>query len=240
MRHGARVGVVIPALDEERAIARVIEDIPAWVDRIVVADNGSRDGTATVARLAGATVVREPRRGYGLACLAGMRALGDGADIVVFLDGDHSDFAEDMADLVDPIAAGACDLVLGSRTLGERETGSLTPQQRFGNWLATRLMRLFWRTRFSDLGPFRAIRRDALERLRMAEPAYGWTIEMQIKAAEQGLAWREVPARYRRRIGVSKVSGTVKGTVLAGLRILWVIARHALAVRAPQRHSAAS
>jgi len=239
MRHGARVGVVIPALDEERAIARVIEDVPGWVDRIVVADNGSRDATAKVARIAGATVVREPRRGYGLACLAGIRALGDAADIVVFLDGDHSDFAGDMADLVDPIAAGACDLVLGSRTLGAREPGSLTPQQRFGNWLATRLMRLVWGARYTDLGPFRAIRRDALARLGMAEPAYGWTVEMQIKAAGQGLSWREVPARYRRRIGVSKVSGTVKGAVLAGLRILWVIGRHA-AAEAPRRRSAPS
>ncbi len=239
MRLGKRIGVVIPALDEELAIARVVGDVPGWVDRIVVADNGSRDATAQVARLAGATVVREPRRGYGLACLAGMRALGGDADIVVFLDGDHSDYAEDMAELVDPIASGGQDMVLGSRVLGAREPGSLTPQQRFGNWLATRLMGLLWGARYTDLGPFRAISTDALARLEMSEPAYGWTIEMQIKAARQGLSWIEVPARYRRRIGVSKVSGTLKGTVLAGLRILWVIGRHA-AERDPGRRSAAS
>lgn len=239
MRSGKRIGVVIPALDEERAIARVIEDVPGWADRIVVADNGSRDATARVARLAGATVVREPRRGYGLACLAAIRALGDDADVVVFLDGDHSDFAGDMADLVDPIVLAHQDMVLGSRVLGAREPGSLTPQQRFGNWLATRLISYFWGARFTDLGPFRAIRRDALARLEMSEPAYGWTIEMQIKAARQGLSWIEVPARYRRRIGVSKVSGTLKGAVLAGLRILWVIGRQA-AERGPGRRSASS
>lgn len=230
MRHGARVGVVIPALDEERAIAKVIADIPAWVDRIVVADNGSRDRTADVARISGARVVREPRRGYGNACLAGIAAQRD-ADIIVFLDGDYSDYPEDMADLVDPIAGGTCDLMLASRALGHREAGSLTPQQRFGNWLATSLIRAFWGGRFTDLGPFRAISRDALDRLAMSEPAYGWTVEMQIKAAVLGLRCREVPARYRRRIGVSKVSGTIKGSVLAGSRILWMIARHALARR---------
>lgn len=230
MRHGARIGVVIPALDEEQAIARVIADIPDWVDRIVVADNGSRDRTGEVARLAGATVVREPRRGYGNACLAGLAAQRD-ADIVVFLDADYSDHAEDMADLVDPIAGGDCDMVIGSRVLGVREAGALTPQQQFGNWLATALIRHIWGVSFTDLGPFRAIRRAALDRLEMREPAYGWTVEMQIKAAERGLRCHEVPAHYRRRIGVSKVSGTIKGSVLAGSRILWMIGRHAIGRR---------
>lgn len=231
MRHGVRVGVVIPALDEEQAIGRVITDIPEWVDRVVVADNGSRDRTAEVARVSGARVVREPRPGYGNACLAGIDAQRD-ADVIVFLDGDYSDFPEDMADLVDPIAGGGCDMVIGSRVLGQREAGALTPQQRFGNWLATTLIRRVWGVGFTDLGPFRAIRREALERLEMRETAYGWTVEMQIKAAEGGLVCREVPVRYRRRIGVSKVSGTLKGSVLAGSRILWMIGRHALGRRA--------
>lgn len=209
MRNGRRIGVVIPALDEERAIGNVVADIPSWVDVIVVADNGSKDRTADVARAAGATVVAEPERGYGAACLAGIRAAGP-VDIVVFVDGDYSDHPEDMGDLVDPIIAGQADLMLASRALGQREAARLTPQQRFGNWLATTLIRLVWRAPYTDLGPFRAIRRDALERLAMADRNYGWTVEMQIKAAEHGLVHGEVPARYRRRIGVSKVSGTMR------------------------------
>jgi glycosyltransferase involved in cell wall biosynthesis len=230
VREGRRIGVVIPALDEERAIALVVGDIPSWVDAIVVADNGSRDRTGEVARAAGATVVRVDERGYGAACLAGLAALGP-VDIVVFLDGDRSDHAEDMADLVDPILHGHADLVLGSRVLGERQAGSLTPQQVFGNWLATRLIRLIWGARYTDLGPFRAIRSDALARLGMADRNYGWTVEMQIKAAQHGLVSREVPARYRQRIGVSKVSGTIRGSVMAGIKILSIIGRQALASR---------
>lgn len=230
MRNGLRIGVVIPALDEEQAIGLVVADIPPWVDAIVVADNGSRDDTANVARTAGATVVRENERGYGAACLAGIAALGP-ADVVVFLDGDRSDHAEDMASLVDPIIEGRADMVLGSRVLGQREAGSLTPQQVFGNWLATTLIRLIWGAQFTDLGPFRAIRADCLAELSMADRNYGWTVEMQIKAARSGIATMEVPARYRQRIGQSKVSGTLKGSVLAGSKILSIIARHALAPR---------
>lgn len=227
MRDGQRVGVVIPALDEAAAIGKVIGAIPAWVDTIVVADNGSRDGTGEVARAAGAVVVSEPTLGYGAACLAGLAALPT-QDIVVFLDGDYSDYPEDMADLVDPIVAGNADLVIGSRVLGRADAGSLTLQQRFGNALATWLIGMIWRTRYTDLGPFRAIRSDALERLQMGDRDFGWTVEMQIKAAEAGLRHIEVPVRYRCRIGVSKISGTIKGTVQAGIKILTVIARHAL------------
>ena len=216
------VGVVIPALDEERAIGRVIADIPAWVDRIVVADNGSVDRTIHVARAAGAITVEEPERGYGAACQAGIRALG-GVDIVVFVDGDYADDPAEMAALVDPIAAGGVDLVIGARTGARIQKGSLTPQQRFGNWLACRLMRAIWGAQFTDLGPFRAIRRTALEGLAMRDRNYGWTVEMQIKAAQVGLPACEVEVAYRPRIGVSKVSGTVKGTVLAGYTILRVI-----------------
>ena len=158
------------------------------------------------------------------------------ADVIVFIDGDYSDYPEDMAELVAPITSGNCDLVLGSRVLGVREAGALTPQQHFGNWLATSLIRLIWGARFTDLGPFRAISRTALDRLAMADRNYGWTVEMQVKAAEAGLRTCEVPVRYRRRIGVSKVSGTIKGSVKAGIKILSVIGRHALrarSVRAP-------
>ena len=227
MRNGATIGVVIPALNEADAIGRVIADIPAWVDKIVIADNGSSDGTGDVARAAGATVVVETEKGYGAACLAGIAALGQ-VDVVVFLDGDYSDHPADMGDLVDPIVAGTADFALASRAIGEREAGSLTPQQMFGNWLATTLIAGIWRQRYTDLGPFRAIRKASLDALAMADRNFGWTVEMQIKAAEQKLRVLEVPARYRRRIGVSKVSGTIKGTIMAGTKILYIIGRHAV------------
>ena len=227
MRNGRRIAVVIPALDEEDAIGKVIGDIPSWVDEIVVADNGSRDGTADVARQAGARVVSEPARGYGAACLAAIAAL-EPCDIVVFLDGDYSDHPEEMDRLVDPIADDAADLVIGSRTSAAREPGALTPQQVFGNWLAVTLIRLIWGQRYNDLGPFRAIAKPKLDLLKMADRDYGWTVEMQVKAIELGLRIRDVPVSYRRRIGVSKVSGTVKGTVLAGYKILWIIGRQAM------------
>ena len=227
MRNTCSVAVIIPALNEEQAIAKVISEIPAWVDQILVADNGSTDATAAVARDAGATVVHQPERGYGAACLAAIAALGP-VDVVAFVDGDLSDYPEDLAQLVDPIVAGQCDMVIASRAIGEREAGALTPQQLFGNWLATRLMRLIWGAKFTDLGPFRAIRYSALKQLDMRDRNYGWTVEMQVRAIEEGLSYTEVPARYRRRIGQSKVSGTVRGTVLAGYKILSLIGRHAL------------
>lgn len=233
MRNLKRVSVVIPALDEALSIARVIHDIPDWVDDVIVADNGSTDGTARAARAAGARVVVEPRRGYGAACLAGLAALPAATAIVVFLDGDYSDYPGDMADVVDPIASDTADLVIGSRVLGGAERGSLTGPQVFGNWLATRLIRLVWGVRFTDLGPFRAIRRDALDALAMQDTNFGWTVEMQVKAARAGLRCHEVPVRYRRRIGVSKVSGTIKGSVNAGVKILWVIAANALVAATP-------
>lgn len=227
MRNGRRIGVIIPALNEEGAIGKVIEAVPDWVDYIVVADNGSRDRTSEVARNSGARVVLEDERGYGAACLAGLQALPS-SDIIVFLDGDYSDYPEDMEQLVAPILKGGADLVIGSRVLGGAERGSLTPQQVFGNWLATRLIRLFWGARFSDLGPFRAIREDALRTLAMEDRDFGWTVEMQVKAAKAGLKCAEVPVRYRQRIGVSKVSGTLSGTIKAGTKILSVIGWHAL------------
>lgn len=222
MRAGARVAVVIPAYNEERAIGRVLAEVPAWVDQVIVADNGSEDKTREVARRHGAQVVIEPTRGYGSACLAGIAHL-DSPDIVVFLDGDYSDYPHEMGLLVDPIVTGEADCVLGSRILGSREPGALTPQARFGNWLACALIRLLWQVEFTDLGPFRAIRYGALVRLDMRDPDYGWTVEMQIKAVRAGLRVREAPVSYRRRIGQSKVSGTVKGVVGAGTKILGTI-----------------
>ena len=226
MRGGLRIGCIIPALNEEAASGRVVAAVPRWVDSIVVVDNGSTDATAARAGEAGAAVVRQQERGYGAACLAGMAELPP-TDIVVFLDGDYSDFPEDMHTLVDPIVAGRADLVIGSRVAGNAEPGALTPQQRFGNWLATRLVRGIWSVAYTDLGPFRALRRASLDALGMADRTFGWTVEMQIKAARHGLAALEVPVRYRRRIGISKISGTLKGTVLAGTRILSLIAREA-------------
>ncbi len=223
MRAGQRIAVVIPALNEAQAIGRVLADIPEWVDRIVVADNGSTDGTGDKARSAGAMVVREPRRGYGAACLAALAAIGD-ADIVVFVDADYSDHPEEMALLIDPIAEGRADMVIGSRVLGRSEPGALTLQQRFGNALATWLIHVIWGPRYTDLGPFRAISGPALRRLGMADQTYGWTVEMQVKSAILGLRGLEVPVRYRRRIGTSKISGTVSGTLRAGYKILSMIA----------------
>ncbi|MEL6289768.1 MAG: glycosyltransferase family 2 protein [Pseudomonadota bacterium] len=227
MRNDQRVVVVIPALNEEAAIGRVLDDLPAWIDQVVVADNGSTDKTAAVARAHGADVVHEPQPGYGAACLAGI-AHAQRPDIVAFIDGDYSDHGEQMDRVVDPIARGEADLVIGSRVTGNAQAGSLTIPQRFGNQLACTLMRWIWGTRFTDLGPFRAVRATSLEAIGMRDRAYGWTVEMQIKAAEAGLRLHEVPVDYRPRIGVSKVSGTVKGTVLAGTTILRIIGQSGL------------
>jgi glycosyltransferase involved in cell wall biosynthesis len=222
-----RVAVIIPALNEEKAIGVVIDEIPRpLVGRVIVVDNGSSDRTAEVAREHGADVVREEQRGYGNACLRGMAEL-DGEEVVVFLDGDHSDFPEEIVDLVAPIEKGEADMVIGSRPLGNPERGALTPQQVFGNRVACAMIRILFRHRYTDLGPFRAIRAEALESLGMVDRTYGWTVEMQVKALRKGLRVREVPVRYRRRIGKSKVSGTVRGTLGAGYKIITTILRYA-------------
>ncbi len=224
------VDVVIPALDEEAALPLVIAEIPRELVRhIVVADNGSRDRTAQVARAAGAEVVSEPERGYGAACLAALAWIRRTTppDVVVFLDGDHSDYPSELPDLLAPIEAGRAELVIGSRTLGARERGSLTPQQLVGNAVASWALRLLYGVRYTDLGPFRAICWPTLERLGMRDRNYGWTVEMQIRAAEQRVPYAEVPVSYRRRVGESKVSGTIRGTLGASRKILWTLARHA-------------
>lgn len=226
-----KVDVLIPALNEERAIGKVVAAlVRQQVRRILVVDNGSHDRTAEVAEYAGARVVREIERGYGAACLRGLRELSyDPPDVVVFIDGDYSDHPEDLPTLLAPIARGEADLVVASRTLGERERGSLTPQQRVGNAVACALINQLYGTTYTDLGPFRAIRWQALRTLAMRDRNYGWTIEMQIRAAQESLRSLEVPTRYRRRIGESKVSGTVRGTLGASYKILYTIARHSLA-----------
>lgn len=216
------VKVVIPAQNEERAIGKVISEIPDWVSQVIIADNGSTDNTAQVAKDHGATVISVPEAGYGRACMGGIAAAGE-YDIIVFLDGDASDYPEDMSLLVQPIRDDEADMVIGSRVLGELEKGSLTPQQRFGNSLACWLMKLIWKHTYTDLGPFRAISREGLEKLNMEAPTFGWTVEMQIRALKQGLRCQDAPVRYRKRIGKSKISGTVKGVIMAGVYILGTI-----------------
>lgn len=222
--------VIIPAYNEEDAIGKVIAEIPQdWVREIVVVDNRSTDQTALRATEAGATVVYEPLPAYGRACLGGMayvQSFQTPPEIIVFLDGDHSDYPEELPDLVKPILEQNYDMVIGSRALGKRERGSMTPQQVFGNWLATFLMRLFYGVRYTDLGPFRAIKWEKLLALDMQDTTYGWTVEMQLKAAKHRMKTTEVPVRYRRRIGFSKISGTVKGVVLAGYKIIMTIFKY--------------
>jgi glycosyltransferase involved in cell wall biosynthesis len=225
-----RVSVVIPALDEEEPIGDVVRAIPREIaDEVIVVDNGSTDRTAEVSREAGARVIEEPRRGYGRACRAGVEAVAADCEIIVFMDGDGSDCPELLSRLVSPIVAGEYDFVIGSRTRGKREQGSMNFQQLFAGRLAGLLMRALYGVRYTDMCPFRAIRRDALARLAMREETYGWNLEMQMKAARAGLRILEVPVDHRRRTGgESKVSGTLRGTVLAGARILTTFARIAL------------
>jgi glycosyltransferase involved in cell wall biosynthesis len=220
------IKVIIPTYNEEGSITKVIHDIPNIVDEIIVVNNNSTDNTAILAKKAGATVLNEPRKGYGYACLKGMDYLANQdikPDIVVFLDGDYSDYPEELTKLITPIIEDDIDFVIGARVKHLREANSMTPQQIFGNWLATTLMKLFFNGRFTDLGPFRAIKYQKLMALGMIDKTYGWTIEMQLKSIKQNLTYIEVPVKYKQRIGVSKVSGTVKGTIFAGFKILaWI------------------
>ncbi|WP_268033752.1 glycosyltransferase family 2 protein [Algoriphagus sp. PAP.12] len=225
----AIIDVIIPAFNEEKSIPKVIHDIPKFVRHVVVANNNSTDQTAAVAEKAGAVVVFEGQKGYGKACLTAMDWIKNQEvhpDIVVFLDGDYSDYPEELTDLVQPILEGKADMVIGSRALGERESGSMTVPQVFGNWLATTMMKYIQGAKFSDLGPFRAIDWPKLLSLNMVDQNYGWTIEMQIKAHQAGMKYLEVPVNYRKRIGVSKVSGTVKGVFGAGYKIILTIFKY--------------
>lgn len=225
------VFVIIPAFNEQNAVCHVLAEIPdELVTEVIVVNNGSTDDTVKQSMSCGATVLNESRKGYGYACLRGIEYLKKKSnpekDIVVFIDADYSDYPAEMQSLVKPIRNGRADLVIGSRTLGKKEKGAITLQQIFGNWLATTLLKLFYKVEFTDLGPFRAIRFDKLLHINMQDKTYGWTVEMQLKAAKLNMKCMEVPVSYRKRIGKSKVSGTVKGTIMAGYKILWIIFKY--------------
>ncbi|PIF01033.1 MAG: UDP-glucose--dolichyl-phosphate glucosyltransferase [Maribacter sp.] len=220
------IKVIIPAYNEAGSIAHVIHEIPASVSEVIVVNNNSSDETAKMAEKAGATVLTETNMGYGNACLCGMQYIERQSvkpDIIVFIDGDYSDYPQELTKIVQPIIEQDIDFVIGSRAKRLREPGSMTPQQVFGNWLATGLMKLFFGATFTDLGPFRAIKYDKLLALGMEDKTYGWTVEMQLKALKRKMTYIEVPVHYKKRIGVSKVSGTVKGSIFAGIKILgWI------------------
>lgn len=229
MLNGRSIAVIIPALNEEASIGLVLDELPSCVDRVVVVDNGSTDNTAAIAANHGAVVVLEPQRGYGAACLRGIAELAvHPPDVVLFCDADRSDHPQDAEFVAACVAAGEADMCIGSRVLGQRERGALTPQQIFGNWLATTLIRLRWGAHFTDLGPLRAVTWSYLTAMQMEDRTWGWTVEMQIKAARDGATVAEIPVRYRRRIGQSKISGTVLGSIKAGVKILATIGRYAL------------
>lgn len=227
MRASPVIDMIIPALNEENAVGKVIHDLPTQLLRhVIVVDNGSIDQTAEKARQAGAVVLKEERKGYGSACLKALSyidSLPQKPDIVAFIDADYSDYPEKLPELLQPIIRGKVDLVIGSRVLGKTEKGALTIPQRLGNALACNLLRWLYGYEFTDLGPFRAVKYTALKQLNMKDPDYGWTVEMQIKASKQGLKTTEVPVNYRKRIGVSKVSGTMKGVFMAGYKILGLL-----------------
>ncbi|MEJ4086771.1 glycosyltransferase family 2 protein [Galbibacter orientalis] len=220
------IKVIIPAYNEEKSIAHVINEIPEVVEEVIVVNNNSTDTTEFVAKKAGATVLTENKKGYGYACLKGMDYIAKQKkqpDIIVFLDGDYSDYPEELTKIVAPIIENDIDFVIGARVEEFRAKNSMTPQQIFGNWLATTLMRIFFNAKFTDLGPFRAIKYNKLIALNMEDKTYGWTVEMQLKAIKKNYSYVEIPVRYKNRIGVSKVSGTVKGSVMAGIKILgWI------------------
>ena len=226
-RESRVIKVIIPAYNEADSIGKVIKDLPEIVNEIIVVNNNSTDATVKNAEQAGATVLTELKSGYGNACLKGIDYIKQqkiDTDIVVFLDGDYSDYPEELTKIITPIVEKDIDFVIGSRDKNLREKGAMQPQQIFGNWLATFLMRLFFKSKFTDLGPFRAIKFDELLSLNMEDPTYGWTVEMQLKILKQGYSYKEIPVRYRNRIGVSKVSGTVKGSIFAGIKILtWIL-----------------
>jgi len=225
------IKVIIPAYNEQDSIASVLAEIPSEVSEVLVVNNNSTDNTAAVAKKAGATVLTETQKGYGYACLKGMEYIAsqnEKPDILVFLDGDYSDYPEELTKIIAPILHENIDLVIGARVSELREKDSVTPQQIFGNWLACFLMKLFFNAKFTDLGPFRAIKYDKLLALNMVDKTYGWTVEMQLKALKTNLSYIEIPVSYKKRIGISKVSGTIKGSIFAGIKILTWIFKYSL------------
>jgi len=218
------IKVIIPAINEEKSIAKVLKEIPEIVSEVILVDNNSSDNTAEIAKQNGAKVIKELKKGYGYACLKGINELiNNPPDILVFLDGDYSDYPNELNDIVKPIIDNKVDFVIGSRIKKWREKHSMTPQQIFGNWLSCKLMQFLYDSKFTDLGPFRAIRWNTLMNLNMHDKTYGWTIEMQLKILKKKLSYTEVPVHYKKRIGISKVSGTFKGTIFAGLKIIgWI------------------
>jgi glycosyltransferase involved in cell wall biosynthesis len=226
-----KINVIIPAFNEADSIAHVINELPKTVSEIIVVNNNSSDDTVRNAEAAGATVLTETNKGYGYACLKGLDYIASKSkqpDIIVFIDGDYSDYPAELDKVVAPILDNDIDFVVGARKKSLREEGSMTPQQVFGNWLATFLMRIFFGAKFTDLGPFRAIKYEKLKELNMEDKTYGWTVEMQLKVLKKKMTYTEVPVRYKRRIGVSKVSGTVKGSIFAGIKILGWIFKHSI------------
>ncbi len=230
LKANPKIVVVIPAYNEENSIANVVRDIPeGLVDEVIVVNNNSNDATDLNARNAGATVIHEYRPGYGFACLKGLEYVSNMQvlpDVVVFIDADYSDYPDEMPIVVNPVLYDGMDMVIGSRALGNKQRGSMTIQQLFGNWLATKLLKIFYGVSYTDLGPFRAIRYNKLLEINMQDTTYGWTVEMQIKAAKLKMKTCEVPVSYRQRIGFSKISGTVKGTVMAGYKIITTIFKY--------------
>ena len=224
------IDVIIPAFNEEKSISLVLDDIPKnLVNEVIVVNNASTDNTMDTARKGGATVLTEKRQGYGYACLKGIDYLkkrSQPPDIVVFIDADYSDYPEEMPKVVRPIIADDYDMVIGSRARGEREPGSMMPQQIFGNWLATWLIKIIYNVTFTDLGPFRAIKFDKLLAINMQDQTFGWTVEMQVKAIKNRLRYTEVPVSYRKRVGVSKIAGTVSGSIKAGYKIIYTILKY--------------
>lgn len=228
MREGSNVVAIIPALNEEASIGKVIADLPEIVGAVIVCDNGSSDNTAQVASEAGAQVVSESERGYGAACLKAVDAVPESTDILLFIDGDYSDYPQEAVGILRPIVEDRADMVIGSRMMTRKDHHALPPVAAFGNWLTSWLIRLRWGIKFTDIGPFRAIRFDSYRRLGMRDRNFGWTTEMQVKAVKRKLRCVEVPVSYRPRIGVSKISGTISGSVRAGVKFLWIFLREAV------------
>jgi glycosyltransferase involved in cell wall biosynthesis len=225
---GHKISTIIPALNEEKSLPKVIRDLPSFIDEIIVCDNGSIDNTSKVATEAGARAVTEPEKGYGAACLKAIEAVDTDTDIILFIDADYSDYPAEAKSIISPIVEDGYDMVIGSRMLTRNEHNAIPPVAAFGNWLTSHLIKIIWKQKFTDIGPFRAIKFDAYKSLDMQDRNFGWTVEMQVKAVKQGLKCLEIPVSYRKRIGTSKVSGTISGSFKAGVKFLWIILREAL------------